>query len=160
MRFYEAFNNYRFEKEELVRIVKKFKRKFLDALYANDNDCCDTEISFELVDLVYLAENYALSIEDIAGLLDYLMTASRHLNKSTKILAYLLDKDYPIKPKWILRAIYDNELIERIKAKHAFTFREIYEAVDWYLSGYGRGREFYAQIQRHFPDSNFKLYYE
>lgn len=55
----------------------------------------------------------------------------KHDDYVMKIIWYLLDKDYKFKAEWAASVIKNDELIERIKQKHAFTFDEIYKARAW-----------------------------
>lgn len=140
--FSYIFRN-RFEQDELVvRLVKKFKKEFFTHSFR-----------FENVEIINLAEKGALSIEDIAGLLDCRM----HWHKrGVALVSYLLDKNYKIKPNWVVLLIRNDDLIRRIKQKHSFTYNEIYiewqkndlfsEIYDW--------EEFNAQARKHFLDPN------
>lgn len=142
--------NFTFENEELLRLVKKFKSEFRDTLHYRS----DHKFPFEWWSLFYLVEHNALSLEDVATLLDNLMYGSANVDFVLKILAFLLDNDYKIKPEWVANAINDNALMERIKAKHTFTFDEIFEASNWNPYSHDDERNaLCAKIRRHFPDS-------
>lgn len=144
--------NHRFENEELLRFVKKFPDEFADFLG------CSCE-SFASNDLIYLVENGAWSIDDLAESLDNWLGSLGDDDYVSEVLAYLLDKDYKIKAEWVAKAINDNELIERIKEKFTFTFDEIYDArVDCSISSTDEDawNEFYVQVHKHFPDPDFK----
>lgn len=140
--FSYIFRN-RFERDELVRLVKKFKKEFIMQNFR-----------FGSAEIIDLAEKGALSVEDIAGLLDYQM---HWFHREVAFVSYLLDKNYKIKPNWVPRFISDDELMRRIKQTHTFTFNEL--CVEWrkndLFSDICDWEKFHTQAQKHFPDPNF-----
>lgn len=156
--FCDIFQDYHFENEELLRIVKKFNREFINALY----DDWEAEIFVKSDVLIYSVENDALSMKVMVDLLDWLSNnCNRHAYFVAEILEYFLDKGYKIEPNWVAKVIGDvddDDLIERIKVQHTFSFREIYETREWHM-WYGEKEpiEFYNEVQRHFPDTNYEF---
>lgn len=139
-------SNYEFEREELLQFVKKFKAEFIDSFDSENFEECP----FEPADLAYLAENGALTNEDLA----YFQDCFVGYEDDGSMLLYLLDRDYQIKPEWVANVIDNDELVERVKQKHTFTFREIYETAE--PDDEDEHNRFYVQVHRHFPNPNFK----
>lgn len=106
------------ENEELLRFIKRFELKGFLCNY-------QTYRLFNFEKITYLLKNNAVCIEDIVTYLD---KAARSVGGDKFIsewIPYFLNKDHEIKPQWVVKVIDDDELIERIKPKHTFTFKEV-----------------------------------
>lgn len=142
--------NYRFEKDVLLPFVKAFKCEFLDTIMENYDD-------FGSAEIVHLAENGALSIEDVADFLDCVIYGMDSDDEWSVLFSYLVANDYDIQTRWVARVIDNDEIIECIKEKNTFTFDEIYEERD-NISIYNDEamNRFYVAVHKHFPDPDFK----
>lgn len=94
------------EGDELVRLVKNYKKEFF--LYI---DLKYYRFGFDRI--IDLAEKGAVSIEDIANILDFKIHWLICEGK-VAFVSYMLDKNYKIKPYWVVNVIGDDELVRRI----------------------------------------------
>lgn len=148
------FANHHFNQYELLQIVSKFKSEFLDSMFALQNFG-----NIQCADLIHLVDNGALPIDDLANVVHSLLYEIHDEDFVFKLISYLLEKDCEIKAEWIAETIYNDELIERIKQKHTFTFEDVYEAGEgspiWALWSDDQKEAFRIQVNRHFPKRNF-----
>lgn len=154
--------NYRFEKDEWLPFVKKFKRPFLELLfnsfdiYFDDYGYFIEQINAQLI--AYLLENRALSVQDAIDFLNILVKKVGHDDYVFVVISHLLDNGCKINAEWVAKAIHDDGLIERIKEKQTFTFSDIHKARSWDSSAFGveAMEMFYARLQKHFFDAEFE----
>lgn len=128
--FKDIFSYYRkLSNDDLVQPVRMFKTGFFKAI-SNA-----FRLQYGVDTLIYLVENNALSIDDVATFFDrqtvYFTSEKR---RKHDMISYFLDRGYAIKPKWVAFIIDNSELIHRIKKKYSFTFNEIYEESAYYFS--------------------------
>lgn len=101
-------------------------------------------------EVIFLLENDAVTPEEAAS---YIYISYEHKT----LIEYFLNNGYDIQPQWVTDHIHDDELIERIKEKHNFTFAEIHsQGLVW--DNQSRKR-FYMAVHKHFPDPDFKEEY-
>lgn len=171
--FEYILHNYRFEKEEWLSIVKKFKRQILNLLFSCFKRVCDgfaviivpeelevavtSQLDPEMV--THLLVNGALTINDAADLLHILFEPGMHVYYKIAILSHLLDKNYKIKAEWVASAINIDELVDRMKATQTFTFGDVHKARQWNaFSPFNINaiRTFYKHLQKHFLNPEFE----
>lgn len=133
----------------LLKFLKKFKCTFLDYMFEHYK-------AFDNEKIIYLAENGALSCDDVADFLDCALDDLIDDDVYDLVL-YLLGEEYKMRPTWVARVIFYGNLVKRIKQKNTFTFDEIYEAIEMYTYvddvEMQRRAYLYRAIFKHFPRS-------
>lgn len=157
--------NYRFEKEEWLTIIKKYKRQFLHSFFGSfkgwyliglgKREHFTEQFNAEM--FPYLLSNRAMNIQDVADFLQIIFRKEENNAYAKSIVSHLTDNGYTIKAEWVANVINDDELIERIKQKHTFTYDQIHKTSQWDTPLDANGlKMFYTQLQKHFYNSNFE----
>lgn len=155
-------SKYQFQMEEWLEIVKIFKFKILNFFYGSFEDhakrrqheCWIQQLNAKVI--AYLLKNEVLSVPNAIAFLDILMNKVEYNDYEAVIVSYLLDNGCNIKVEWAAKVINHDEIIERIKVKHSFTFNQIHKARKWDLFSpfdFNALKMFYVQIQKHFFNS-------